>query len=831
MKILFRTALLALSVFSALAAQEATMQGKVTNELTGRPVPFAVVALPEQRIKTRANEDGLYSMKVPPGNGLTFIVTASGLRPLQIKLNVAESGTTRNFVLSPLRVTASAITIKGDRDVQKVSRYTLTVEDIKEVPGSFGDSLNALASLPGIIRSGGFLGELVIRGFYPELNRYYLDDMPLYNPQHFGGLHSIVNNDMMSEIDMFSSAYGADVAGDGGPVIRINTIDEVKEFSGNSEVNILSANAFIKSPITEGFPHQGLVPPGEDKPKDKNVGYYGFGGRVSYYQVLVPTFVLLLTGEEAQQVPQYYDYQGKIRYFLNNKNSVSLLLAGSYDGAIFIRDETITDKLERAKNGDDPLTLDINAAYDVAFHNAGLEYRYKPSESLQNRFTGFAVLAQTYQAVDFPSSAFLNNIYIRSRPDTYGLKNTLDLSAFDKAIIWRSGAEAQYNYFVYDARNVIPKNFDVYSGGGIDLNDPDSIQVIESKEDASNFQAGAFTFLRLKKWGVLLEPGVRSDYLQRTAQVTVDPRAKTAVEFPTDTTVSFAYGTYSMFLQTNPYYFREFSEVATFGSYAKPYIATHRVGGIEQKLGLNFVKVEGFYNTVENYFTPSAHCTDGSAPNTNLTCNTGDFRPGYSTGQMKMYGAEVLLRRDKRIGTSDLFGWVSYTWSRSMFKNGIDGSPLNEWGNSLYDQPHNIKVVIGQTRGEHTLSAKFQAYSGFPYNPILGSRLDNTYEAAKPANFPSRYIPEYDDKLSARYDIDHSLDLRYSYRKQHSWGELIWYIEVINAYRFILDLTDSAPANSQDWLFNKPYQPGANPVMKGSPTALTIPNFGVEVKF
>ncbi len=828
MKTVIRSALFVMSVFSALAAQEATMQGKVTNELTGRPVPFAVIALPEQRIKTRANEDGLYSIKVPPGNGLTFIVTASGLQPLQIKLNVAKSGTMRNFVLSPLKVTASAITIKGDRDVQKVSRYTMTVEDLKEVPGSFGDSLNALASLPGIIRSGGFLGELVIRGFYPDLNRYYLDDMPLYNPQHFGGLHSVINNDMMSEIDVFSSAYGADVAGGSGPVIRINTIDEVKEFSGNSEVNVLSANAFVKTPITEGFPHQGLVSPGEDKQKDKSIGYYGFGGRVSYYQVLVPTFVLLLTGEEAREVPQYYDYQGKVRYYLNHENSLSLILAGSFDGAIFIRDETTTDKLERAENGADPLTFDITATYDVAFNNAGLEYRYKPSESLHNRITAFAVLAQTYQAVDLPSSSFMNNIYIRSRPDTYGIKNTLDISAFDKAVLWRSGAEAQYNHFVYDSRNPIPTN---PLGGGFDLNDETSFIVLESKKEADNFQAGAFTFLRLKKWGVLLEPGVRSDYLQRTSEVTVDPRAKAAIEFPTDTTVSFAYGTYSMFLQTNPFYFRGDPEAASYGSFVKPYVATHRVAGLEQKRGLYFIKLEGFYNTVENMFTQAVHCTDGSIPNSDLTCNTGEFRPGYSIGQMQMYGAEVLLRRDKRIGSSDVFGWISYTWSRSLIKNGVEGDPQNEWSNSLYDQPHNIKVVIGQTRGEHTISAKFQAYSGFPYNPIIGSTLDADYEAIKASNFPSRYVPEYAATRSARYDIDHSLDLRYAYRKKHSWGELIWYIEVINAYRFMLDLTDSAPANSQDWMFNKPYQPGVNPVMEGSPTAFTIPNFGVEVKF
>ena len=61
----------------------------------------------------------------------------------------------------------------------------MTVEDMKEVPGSLGDSISALTSLPGIIRGfGGFFGPLVIRGANPSSNNYFVDDIPMDNPLH-----------------------------------------------------------------------------------------------------------------------------------------------------------------------------------------------------------------------------------------------------------------------------------------------------------------------------------------------------------------------------------------------------------------------------------------------------------------------------------------------------------------------------------------------------------------------------------------------------------------------------------------------------------------------
>ncbi len=82
--------------------------------------------------------------------------------------------------LQPITIRGEGITITGTRDIQKVSRYTMTVKELKEVPGSFGDSVNALTSMPGVIRTDGPWGPMVIRGANPIQNRYLIDDIPIY---------------------------------------------------------------------------------------------------------------------------------------------------------------------------------------------------------------------------------------------------------------------------------------------------------------------------------------------------------------------------------------------------------------------------------------------------------------------------------------------------------------------------------------------------------------------------------------------------------------------------------------------------------------------------
>ncbi len=100
---------------------------------------------------------------------------------------------------------------------------------------------------------------------------------------------------------------------------------------------------------------------------------------------------------------------------------------------------------------------------------------------------------------------------------------------------------------------------------------------------------------------------------------------------------------------------------------------------------------------------------------------------------------------------------------------------------SDFEQRHCVKLVSGYKIGNHTVSGKFQYYSGFPYTPITGDNEDTAMQTANPDKH--RYIPDIlADRNSKNFPPYWQLDMRYTHRIPHSWGYISWYVEVINIF-------------------------------------------------
>ena len=378
------TTLIGIFLFSTMIFAQAkiSLKGLVIDSMTRKPVDMATVMVLETKTKTYTDEYGRYSVSFPSAGTYTLIVKSDGNQIYQEKI-VLSAPEERNIVLKPLKVQGGAITIKGERDIQKTSRYTMTVKELKEVPASFGDSISALTSLPNVTRTDGFFGPLVIRGSDPNYNGYFIDGIPIYSPYHFGGLHSVINNNLMSEIDLYSSAFPAHFGYAQGAVININTVDDVKRTGGYADISLLSSAALVQTPFLEKYYEDG-------KEKTRNKGYFIVSGRIGYLSVFAKTFqeVYKFFGNEIDAtLPYYGDYQIKFKYFLNDKNSLTFLAFGSYDKI----DATLKDDYLEA--GDDPLWADANYYNNLYSHGQGLTHTYTPNDSVKNTLLLFNSLS------------------------------------------------------------------------------------------------------------------------------------------------------------------------------------------------------------------------------------------------------------------------------------------------------------------------------------------------------------------------------------------------------------------------------------------------------
>jgi hypothetical protein len=694
----------------------------------------------------------------------------------------------------------------------------MTVRELKEVPASFGDSINALTSLPNVMRTGGLFGDMVVRGAHFSSNTYLIDNIPIMDPMHFGGIHSIINNDLMSEIDLYASSFPARFGQAQGAVVSINTLDEVNKFGGVFDLGLISASSIFYDPI------QKEVPADDECGVEKvNNGYFIVSGRLGYIPMTIRPIYELVTDEDAGWLPYYGDYQIKAKYFFSRSNSLTFLAFGAYDAIDAVMPEDGIDKR------DDPLMVGAQFKVDTMLHAQGLTHTYKPGAKLTLTNLLFSSQMFSYRKLAVEKSPLVQiseGVVTESKPVISGYKGGVHYIPSEDFLEFRGGLELQHYYFRTDGESLVLKEDadDFITEGGL--------EAVRLGDRYHNYTAGGFFETKFefsfpggsgstagKKtassgYGKLtVVPGVRLEYLRLTGDTVVDPRGMISYEFPTDTTVSAAGGKYSMFLQTNPKYFKDNPEIADL-DYLDAQTAWHRSAAVEQKIDLWTFKIEGFYNTFADLVNSEYWTTED-----------GEERFLKNGTELKTYGLEFMVRLDGEENLPGAYGWMSYTYGRSRWK--ADAPNLypdldGRWVDSSWDMIHVVKLIAGYRYKRHTLGSRLQFNSSAPYTPIEGSGMNAGLNPNAPDG--NRYYPVYGEWNSARYDYDYRLDLRYSNKREYCWGSLTWYVEVINA-------TNRRPLY-YDWDYRYPYDSGNNPelVERDAGIAL-IPNFGVEVKF
>jgi hypothetical protein len=801
-KICVMLIVLNISFYTETYAQKAPLhaiQGKVYNGQTMEPSVSAIIIIQEAGLVGTVRQDGSYSMTVPKAGIYTINIQAQGFQPITTKITI-DGIVNRDFALNTSRASGGSVTVRGERDIQRISRHTMTVKQIKETPGTFGDSINALATLPGVNRPMGIFGPLIIRGMDDNLNGYFIDDIPLLKPTHFGGIHSVINNDLMSEIDLYSSAFPAQFSNTQAAVININTIDEVTKFGGNTEIGLLSANALIKTPITGKTYSDG-------KEVEENKGYFIVAGRYGYLSLFIPLFYKYVLHKELSSVPQYWDAQFKAKYKLNENNSVKILAFGNKDYWKLVMPDQ--------GDGEDPLMVKATMQEDTQSYGVGLYYEYKNGDRFTNTLLSYAAINRTDLWLNIPrsSQAWAKDFSIRSYPNIYAIKDRMRFEWIKDHAEMRAGIEyALYNYI--SKGKMLMMTTSNFNGNG-------TAEVVNIDRNVKNYLMSSYFENKFTLGGLVFVPGVHSERLDRIKKTTVDPRGMISFTFPTKTTLALAGGQYSKFIQTNlGFYDTLLGPDIISDKTLDPQRSIHRSASIEQKIDRYTCKVEGFYNNYWDYVEYAPYVDEND-----------QWHQYLNSGKHKTYGVEFMVKAGDE-NDSGFFGWISYTFNKSKHKSNVntqyidddpaDGNPDTyydkygkQWLNSWSEMIHVAKAVAGYTFGRHTLSSRFQLNSSLPYTPIVDSTEDPDYAG--------RYVPEYGKTNSGRLPFQYQLDIRYTNKSFYKWGQFSWYIEILN-------VTNYRPYEYHyDW--TKP-KSGNNPRERRQKGGIAfLPNFGIEVRF
>jgi hypothetical protein len=237
-----------------------SVSGMVKDERTGETLPNALIRIRGTLRGTTTNTDGYFTLLKVPADSAVIQVNYLGYE----SKTIAFDGT------SDIR--GLAVSLRGGTsllDPIVVKDSTANTMQVDDIPGKVAFNPRKLASLPslgemdlfrtlqlmpGISGTDESSAGLIMRGSLPSQNLVLLDGFTIYHLDHFFGVFSALNADVIKDVQVFKSGYDARYGG------RVSGVVDITGKSGNQEkpsfqfgANLMSIRATAEFPIGKKF--------------------------------------------------------------------------------------------------------------------------------------------------------------------------------------------------------------------------------------------------------------------------------------------------------------------------------------------------------------------------------------------------------------------------------------------------------------------------------------------------------------------------------------------------------------------------------------------------
>jgi TonB family protein len=759
-------------------------EGRIREMGDGHPIAGATVAIDGTDQVATTDDDGRFTLRGVP----------LGAHDVRV-LHVGHLTETRSLTFADGEVTVANLWLRAEAyrenelvatyvpPKDEVTRRTLTIEEVKRIPGTFGDPVKVIQTLPGAARSPFGTGLLVIRGANPEDSGVYVDGIRIPIIYHLTGTTSVLAPDLVEAVDYLPGGYGVQFGRSMGGVVDVRTR---RTFSETPKLvwgtDILDSNVYFE---------------GQVGPKDGKRHGVAAGVRRSYIDAFIPFFV----DDTFTIRPRYWDYQVKWMAPTDGDSRLSAFVYGFDDVlAISTPDET-------AQGSDADTQGDLKTQYNS--HRLIVQYHRDLSETL---------------SFDLTPSVGVDGAYF-GLGDAFTLDNTNGVAQVRAEASWQATPAVA----VVPGLDFIAGlwRFDFASAVRVtDLDDP-----LAEREGVGFDGRGTLwspdPYLRLQlrplrdrdRW--LISPGIRGEVVTLTTAGSVagedpvpaytvlaaDPRLLTRFQATPTFAIKGATGQYHQPPQPQEIVGTGVAPTVGYESaWSHTLGVEHRIRPAVQ------AEVEAFYRDMRGLIVFNEAWT-----------GFGTGNPFVNQGDGRAYGVEVIVRHDP---AQRFFGWVSYTLSRSSRRDQAtcgetetepDAGALGEllgygpcWYRFDFDQTHIFSAQGGyELPYDFAVSAQVQAVTG---NPDTGFNA-GVYDADGDFYNGFSTTGYNDDRLPPFFQTSLRVDKRWTFQR---W-QLDTYVDLLNAVRGV---------NPEFTLYNYDYSEKA--YVRGLPF---IPNVGFEAKF
>lgn len=600
-----------------------------------------------------------------------------------------------------------AIIVYDEGERVEVSRKVLSAEELRLVPGAFGDPLRALQSLPGVARPNFLEGTIVVRGAEGVNTATYIDEVPVPYLFHWFVGSSVINPSLLDDIEFYPGGMPSRFGDSTQAVVnaRLQTKPPKPGLHGRFDISTGDVSASLETPIANW---------------DVEVGgrYSVLGGLIAAGTQIAAA----VRGEDPSQAtwvaPWYFDYAARATGRITDKDTLKIAAFGSRDVLTLRIPEDDFDSIR------DELPYDPGKLIDSTFHR--LQIRWDRKDGAWTSSTWIAggyeqqvnVIPGIGQFFDVPSNTRLSGwSAILRREDRFPLR-------------WPGGRLQTGLDF-----RILPTKVE-------NLGDLQPDFTVPATEDVP-WRASGWAELHQDIGNTWLAPGIRLQVHRFDDRTWFAPEPRLSWRHRADprwTVTAFA-GRFTQMPPPERY-------AAALGNARQPLMdAWQGSVGLEGRWPSGIEVDASIYATsfgnllVQDWrldVDEGAVNPDGSAAEAATAQVITTYYPvrGYA------FGAEAMIRWRPNNG---FFGWIGLTASKALRVE--DGRTFP----GDYDQPLAGVVVAGyRAPKEWRFSGRFRATSGQPYTPMLGVyRPDNGDWAGMRG-----------EVNSARFPIFHQLDLR-----------------------------------------------------------------------
>lgn len=639
-----------------------TIGGRVIDGQTLSPVADAQVQTSQGQTTTTDTQGYFRLIDVPVGLAVLKVL-APGYQKAREKLRVPAGGLLEHtVVLFSKEGLGEIIEIKARKRPPKrqaPGKHELSREEITRIPGSRGDALQSVKSLPGIANAsarGSGPGQIVIRGSAPEDSKITIDGILVPALYHFFGFQSVLPSAFIDSIEYVPGGFGAEEGNATGGVINVKTRGEQSDHTkGFAELSFVNLAGLVTGPISKSHKL-----------------YFAVAARRSLIDLVLPLALPDDANLSFTAAPIYYDAQLRVDWYPKYTDRVSLFTFAS------------SDKLSLINDNINPNEPQATGSFDnsIRFIRPILSWHHE-TDALESRIAASLGVGDFHVGVGPDRFFNLASLTGQLRSDiTWQPHKTVEL---------RAGLEHLHRQA--DVHSKLPLPPGEGSGGVFNFS---SAPVIEVDEAMTNHVTGGYMSFDINpNPNLKISPGVRLDYYRRFGAAAWGPRLAIQQRLSDTLLARAAMGSYS----------RSAERAEAFTTTLRPELATQYVLGGEYKIATAIDLQSSVFYTDRRELI-------GQDPALART----DPRESYvNIGYGRSFGIETTLRAQ----TSRFFGWLTYTLSRS---DRVD-TPLGDRRLFDYDQTHNIVALGSYKIGNWQLGGRFQWSTGQPLTPVEGTRF------------------------------------------------------------------------------------------------------------